>query len=139
MVNWEDPTTWSVLVVDDEPDNLEVVAEVLMYRGLTVQTASNGIEGLQRLESFTPTLILLDLSMPGMNGWEMRMRVKSNPIAQHIPIVALTAHAMVNDKQRALEVGFDGYITKPINILTLLQDVRAAVDNFVMREMGRVK
>lgn len=139
MVNWEDPTTWSVLVVDDEPDNLEVAAEVLAYMGLTVQTATNGIEGLQKLQSFDPTLILLDLSMPGMNGWEMRMQVKSDPKTQHIPIVALTAHAMVADMQRALEVGFDGYMTKPINVRSFLQDLRAAVDKFAIREMGKAQ
>ncbi len=116
-----------VLVVDDEPDNVDVVAETLEFFGLQVRTASNGLEGLEVLKEFTPDLILLDLSMPQMDGWEMRRHVKSNPATANIPIVALSAHAMAGDKDRALEVGFDGYLTKPIKIAALLDDIRAAI------------
>ena len=126
MFDWQDVTTWSVLVVDDEPDNLEVVAETLEFKGAEVKTALNGKEGLDALADFTANLILTDLSMPVMNGWQMRARVKSDPKTAQIPVLALSAHAIAGDKERALEAGFDGYLTKPININTLLDDIRAA-------------
>jgi two-component system cell cycle response regulator DivK len=119
-----DVSTWSVLIVDDEPDNLEVVADTLEFYGASGRTATNGEEGLLVLESFMPDFILLDLSMPQMNGWEMRKRVKSNPQTQHLLVIALTAHAMAGDAERALEVGFDGYITKPVEIASLIDDLR---------------
>lgn len=126
MIDWQDVSTWQVLVVDDEPDNLEVVAETLEFRGAEVKTALNGKEGLDALTDFTANLILTDLSMPVMNGWQMRARVKSDPKTSQIPVLALSAHAIAGDKERALEAGFDGYLTKPININTLLDDIRAA-------------
>ncbi|MBN1680058.1 MAG: response regulator [Anaerolineae bacterium] len=126
MLNWRNPESWNILIVDDEPDNVEVVAESLKFLGATVRTAANGQEGLKVLEHFTPNLVLLDLSMPVMDGWEMRKRVKDDPRWQDIPIMALSAHAMRGDKIRALEVGFDGYITKPVSVPTLAEDIRAA-------------
>jgi two-component system, cell cycle response regulator DivK len=120
---------WSVLVVDDEPDNLEVVAESLEFLGLSIKTAQSGSEGLEILQDYLPDLILLDLSMPTMSGWEMRAKVKSDANTAHIPIVALSAHAMVGDKERALNAGFDGYMTKPINVITLLQDISIALSS----------
>jgi CheY-like chemotaxis protein len=121
----ENVASWSVLLVDDEPDNLEVIADTLDFYKIQVRTAADGEEGLRVLETFMPDLILLDLSMPRMNGWEMRVRVKANPQTQHIPVIALTAHAMAGDAERALEVGFDGYITKPVEILTFIEALRA--------------
>jgi CheY-like chemotaxis protein len=124
-----DVSTWMVLLVDDEPDNLEVVADTLDFYGVAIKTATDGNEGLAVLESFTPDFILLDLSMPHMNGWEMRKRVKDDPQTCHIPIIALTAHAMTGDAERALEVGFDGYITKPVEVMSLVDDLRAILEN----------
>ena len=126
MIDWHDVATWQVMIVDDEPDNLEVVAETLEYRGAQVKTAQNGKEALEMLEEFGANLILTDLSMPVMNGWEMRSRVKNNPKIARIPIMALSAHAIAGDQERALEAGFDGYLTKPVNIHTLLDDIRLA-------------
>lgn len=128
MMDWNDLKTWSVLLVDDEPDNAEITAVALRFFGATVKTAANGAEGLEVLKNFLPNLILLDLSMPVMDGWEMRKRVKSNPDTRHILVVALSAHAMAGDKERVLEAGFDGYLSKPINIPTFIKDLRAALD-----------
>jgi CheY-like chemotaxis protein len=128
-LDWQNPTTWIVLIVDDEPDNLEVVAETLEFHGVTVKTAANGLDALTVLNGFNPNLILLDLSMPKMNGWETRTRLKGDSHTAPIPVIALTAHAMAGDADRAISAGFDGYMIKPINILTLLDDIRAAVAN----------
>jgi two-component system, cell cycle response regulator DivK len=127
MLDWNNLAAWHVLLIDDEPDNLEVIAETLHFHGIAVKTAHNGIEGLDMLKSFSPTLILLDLSMPKMDGWQMRQHIKSDPRTQHIPVIALTAHAMAGDKERALQAGFDGYLTKPISIPNFLIDLRASL------------
>ncbi len=126
MIDWHDVTTWRVLVVDDEPDNLEVVAETLEFHGTQVLTAANGAEALKALEVFPATLILTDLSMPVLDGWGMRAQLKKQEAFQDIPVLALSAHAIAGDKERALEAGFDGYLTKPVNIHTLLDDIRSA-------------
>ncbi len=130
MIDWQDVKSWVVLLVDDEPDNLEVVAETLEFRGAQVRTALNGLEALIVLESFTPNLMIADLSMPQMDGWELKKRVKSQERFQAIPLLALSAHAMIGDKERAITAGFDGYMTKPVNIHTLLEDIRAAAQEY---------
>lgn len=126
MIDWHDIATWQVLVVDDEPDNLEVVAETLEFRGARVKTAQNGKEGLEVLQTFPANLILTDLSMPVMNGWELRAKIKGDEKLSAVPVLALSAHVIAGDKERALETGFDGYLTKPISIHTLLDDIRTA-------------
>ncbi len=126
MIEWQNINSWHVLLVDDEPDNLEVVAETLEYRGAEVRTALNGLEALTVLQDFMPNLIIADLSMPQMDGWELRTRIKNNPEFQNIPLLALSAHAMIGDKERALAAGFDGYLIKPVNIHTLVDDIRMA-------------
>ena len=127
MIDWQDINSWQVLVVDDEPDNLEVVAETLEYLGAQVKTALNGQEALEALEAFMANLILTDLSMPVMDGWQMRANAKRNPAFAEVPIMALSAHAIVGDRERAIEAGFNGYITKPVNMNTLLDDIRSAL------------
>lgn len=126
MINWQDVTTWHILVVDDEQDNLEVVAETLEFKGATVRTATNGEEALTVLDDFRANLILTDLSMPVMDGWKMRYQIKTRETLRHIPVLALSAHAIAGDQERALEAGFDGYLTKPVNIHTLLDDIKSA-------------
>jgi len=125
-INWQDVNTWNVLLVDDERDNLEVVAETLEFRGALVKTALNGVEALDVMQTFMPNLIIVDLSMPVMDGWVLRTRIKAMPDIQNIPLLALSAHAMIGDKERALAAGFDGYMTKPVNIYTLTDDIRIA-------------
>jgi two-component system cell cycle response regulator DivK len=117
------------MLVDDEPDNLEVIAETLEFQGAVVKTAQNGKEALEILENFKANLILTDLSMPVMNGWEMRARVKSLPDMDNVPILAISAHAISGDAERAIDAGFNGYVTKPIKISTLVDDIRKAYIN----------
>jgi two-component system cell cycle response regulator DivK len=114
---------WTVLVVDDEPDNLAIAQKVLTFGGARVYTAPNGVEGLKFLETITPTFVLLDLSMPEMDGWEMFRKLRSETSTQHIPVIALTAHAMAGDRERVMEAGFDGYIAKPFRLSTFMGEI----------------
>ncbi len=115
--------SWHVLVVDDEPDSLEIIRRVLHHHGATVYTAINGKQGLEMVQQVRPTFILSDLSMPGMDGWEMLHHLQENPQTADIPVVALTAHAMQGDRERALAVGFHNYLTKPVSPRTLVDDL----------------
>lgn len=124
------PEDWTVLLVDDEPDNLGVARKVLNHNGAEVYIASNGLEGLLVLEEITPTFILLDLSMPEMDGWEMLKVIRDKSNFSMMPVIALTAHAMSGDKERVLEAGFDGYIAKPFRILSLLEDIQHWLSQF---------
>lgn len=124
------PEDWTVLLVDDEPDNLGVARKVLNHNGAEVHIASNGLEGLLVLEEITPTFILLDLSMPEMDGWEMLKVIRDKSNFSMMPVIALTAHAMSGDKERVLEAGFDGYIAKPFRILSLLEDIQHWLSQF---------
>ena len=126
MLNWNDTSTWRVLFVDDEVDNLEIIVDALRYGGVETASAKNGIEALEVLKTFPANLIITDLSMPGMNGWELRMKIKNDVQTQNIPVMALSAHAMSGDKERVLDAGFDGYLAKPVSFLTLIDDIRAA-------------
>ncbi|MBC8171487.1 MAG: response regulator [Anaerolineae bacterium] len=128
MLDWDKTADWKILLVDDEPDNIEVVAESLEFYGMTVRTAENGKIALEVLQGFVPDLILLDLSMPVMDGWQTLHQLKSNPQTSMLPVLALSAHAILGDKERAVEVGFNGYMTKPVDVPNLLRDLRAALD-----------
>ena len=113
----------TILVVDDEPDSIEVVSEVLEYYGSTIHNASDGRQALALLENVTPDLILSDLSMPNMDGWALLANIRKNPKLKNVPVVALTAHAMPGDMQRAMAAGFTAYLTKPISVTTLITDL----------------
>lgn len=127
MLDWDNITSWTVLLVDDEPDNVEVLAETLEFNGISVQFANNGLQGLEALQHMQATLILLDLSMPVMDGWQALRRIKADPNFCNIPVVAISAHAIHGDKERALAAGFDGYLTKPVNVRNLIADLRTAL------------
>jgi CheY-like chemotaxis protein len=117
----QDMKTWVVVLVDDEPDNLSVASMLLTFQGATVHTAIDGVNALQVLESVLPTFMLLDLSMPEMNGWELFAKLREDSKYSQVPIIALTAHAMSGERQKVLEAGFDGYIAKPFRISTFLE------------------
>lgn len=123
-------SNWRVLIVDDEPDNVEVVRKLLDYNGAEVYVARNGEEGLALLQDITPTLILLDISMPQMDGMEMFKRVRAHKKFANTAIIALTAHAMSEDRERILAAGFDAYIAKPFHITQLLEAIKVCLNNF---------
>jgi two-component system, cell cycle response regulator DivK len=95
----------------------------LERRGFQIVMALDGAEGVSMAESEKPDLILMDMSLPVLSGWDATRSIKSNPETQRIPVIALTAHAMETDKQRALEAGCDDYDTKPINLSVLLEKI----------------
>src|ERR1700683_1172662 len=106
----------SVLIVEDTPVNLKVVRVLLSRHGFEVRTATTAEEALEVLNEFQPRLVLTDIQLPGMNGLELIKRVKSDPTKRGTVVVALTAFAMKDDEQKAIDAGCDGYITKPIEI-----------------------
>ena len=115
-------TERTLLVADDEPNNLELIRLVVEESGLDVRvvTARTGLEALQSARAEHPDLILMDLKMPGLDGWEATRRLKADPLTAVIPVIALTAQAMTRDDARALAAGCDGYLTKPLDLRHLL-------------------
>lgn len=114
----------TILVIEDNPLNLELVGEILLSAGMRVIEARNGQEGLTMARQQQPSLILLDIRLPGLDGYGVLRRLKADPATASIPVVALTAQAMVGDKEQALSAGFDHYIAKPIDTRTLAEQVR---------------
>ena len=110
-----------ILLVEDNELNRDMLSRRLHRRGYEVELAADGKEGLQKAHSCSPDLILLDLSLPVMDGWEVLRHLKQHPKMKKIPVVALTAHALVTDRARAFEAGFDDYDIKPIELPRLLQ------------------
>jgi CheY-like chemotaxis protein len=106
---------WNVLVVDDEPDSLEVASRWLKLAGANVITANNGQRGYEAAVEYVPKFILADLTMPVMDGWEMLYEIKHNSDTEHIPVIALTAHALSGIKAQTLQAGFVDHISKPLN------------------------
>jgi two-component system, cell cycle response regulator DivK len=106
---------WCVLVVDDEQDSLDIARMMLEFAGAKVLTATDGQEALAMIERTRPHFILSDLSMPEMDGWQLIRELNLEPRTREIPVIALTAHAMSGDRERALQAGFVNYITKPLD------------------------
>jgi CheY-like chemotaxis protein len=115
--------TWDVVVIDDEPDSLEVASRILRFYGANVHTATNGKEGLELIRRVRPRFVISDLSMPVMDGWEMLFEIQQERFVAEIPVIALTAHAMVGDRTRAIEAGFHNYLTKPLTPATFMSDL----------------
>jgi CheY-like chemotaxis protein len=103
----------TVLIVEDNEDNLLIYSTILRYSGFTVIEARDGQAGLDAARQDHPGLILMDVSIPILDGWEATRRLKADPETRDIPIIALTAHALASDQQKALEAGCDDYIPKP--------------------------
>lgn len=119
--------TARVLVVEDNPANLSLMEYLLRAFGFVVLTATDGIEGVAAAHRERPDVILMDLQMPNLNGFDAASQLKRHPGVKHIPIVAVTAFAMVGDRDKILAHGFDGYISKPIAAGTFANEVRAFI------------
>jgi two-component system cell cycle response regulator DivK len=114
-----------ILVVEDDEMNRDSLTRLLRRRGYEMLTACDGVEGVMVGQSEMPDLILMDMSLPVLDGWEATRRLKAAPKTQAIPIIALTAHAMAADRDKALAAGCDDYDSKPIDLKRLLPKIEA--------------
>lgn len=112
-----------ILYVEDNEDNVFMLATRLRRKGYEVVIARDGAEGINLAHAESPDLILMDLSLPVLDGWEATRRLKASPETQSIPIIALTAHAMAGDREQAVAAGADEYDTKPVRLPALLAKI----------------
>jgi CheY-like chemotaxis protein len=118
-----------ILVVDDNQDGRELVVKILKNRGYQMIEAVDGEEALEKAIAECPDLILMDISIPKLDGYEVTRRLKSQVKFKDTPIIALTAHAMKGDKEKAMEAGCEGYISKPIDIHELPDQIKSYLKN----------
>lgn len=114
-----------ILIIEDNPLNMELAADLLTEAGYEVLQASTAEKGLQLARSLLPNLILMDTSLPGMDGLQATMILKSESETQHIPVISLTANAMKGDEETARAAGAMAYVTKPIDTRTFVKDISA--------------
>jgi CheY-like chemotaxis protein len=117
-----------LLLVEDNEESRDGLARHLRRKGFEVLLAVDGRQGVEAARKSAPDLILMDMSLPVLDGWEATRQLKAAPETRHIPVIALTAHAMAGDRDRALEAGCDEYDTKPVEFARLLEKVRALLD-----------
>ena len=114
-----------ILYVEDNDDNVYMLRKRLTRAGFTVVIATDGVQGVAMAGTERPDLIIMDLTLPDMDGWEATRRIKADPATKHIPVVALTANAMEGDREKALAAGCDDFDTKPVELPRLLDKIRA--------------
>ncbi len=114
----------TILLVEDNPHNRRIFSGMLTHSGFQVVEAEDGEQALDRAWRHQPDLILMDLSIPAIDGWECTRRLKADARTRAIPIIALTAHAMRGDEERARQAGCDGYLAKPISPKKVVEEVR---------------
>ena len=118
-----DLSTWNILIIDDEVHNAGVLEYVFKFHDARVRSVDSGVEGLRQLQKERPTVVLLDLSMPKMSGWEVLEAIRADATTRGLPVIAITAQVMAGDRERVLEAGFDGYIAKPISVSTIVKTI----------------
>ena len=123
--------TATILVIEDDRQIRRVVQGYLEQAGYHVLTAMDGDTGLALAQHERPALVVLDLMLPGLDGWEATKRIKSQPETRHIPVIALSAHAMTGNREKALAAGCDDFDTKPVEMPRLLSKVRALLSKEV--------
>ena len=117
------PAVPKILYVEDNEDNVYMLTTRLRRRGFEVLIASDGAAGVARAQAEAPDLILMDMSLPVLDGWEATRRLKASAATRGIPVIALTAHAMAGEREKALAAGCDDYDTKPIELQRLLEKI----------------
>lgn len=116
-----------ILYVEDNEDNADILKRRLGRLGFEIVIATDGAEGVAMAGETKPDLILMDLSLPVMDGWEATGRIKAAPETRHIPVIALTSHAMTGEREKALAAGCDDFDTKPVELARLVGKIRALV------------
>lgn len=114
-----------ILLVEDDEMNRDMLSRRLLKRDFDVVIAVDGEEGVRMAQDGDPDLILMDMSLPGIDGWTATRRLKGDDATSHIPIIALTAHAMAGDREKAMEAGCDDFDTKPVDLTRLLSKIEA--------------
>jgi CheY-like chemotaxis protein len=114
-----------ILIVEDNEMNLDMLSRRLIRRGYEIITARDGAQGVAAAKSANPDLVLMDMSLPVVDGWEATRGLKAAPLTLAIPVIGLSAHAMAGDRERAMEIGCDDYDTKPIELPRLLRKIEA--------------
>ncbi len=122
---------YKILLVEDNEMNSDMLSRRLQRKGHEVLVAMDGAQGVELAQSENPDLILMDMSLPVLDGWEATQQLKASPETSGIPIIALTAHAMAGDREKCLEVGCDDYETKPVDFSRLLGKIQVLLENTV--------
>jgi CheY-like chemotaxis protein len=112
-----------ILLVEDNELNRDMLSRRLVKRGFEIETAVDGAEGVKKARTVAPDLILMDMSLPVMHGWDATREIKADAAVRDIPVIALTAHAMTGDREKALEAGCDEFETKPVELPRLLEKI----------------
>ncbi len=124
MASRQTGMTKRILIIEDNQDSRILITDLLQSLAYTVLVAEDGVQGLTMAQAEMPDLILMDLSLPKMDGWALARQLKQDAELAHIPIIALTAHAMVGDREEALRVGCDDYVSKPIDMRELTSKLK---------------
>lgn len=119
-----DLSAWNILIVDDEVHNSGVLEHVFRFHDAQVRVVDSGVECLKMIRKERPTLVLLDLSMPKMSGWEVLKIIREDEELKSLAVITITAQVMAGDRERVLEAGFDGYIPKPISVSTIVKTIQ---------------
>jgi len=117
-----------VLLVEDTPDTLDAFAHFLRGAGFRVETATNGREAVEKTQSSRPDVVVMDLALPELDGWEATHRIKSDPITRHTPVIAFTGHAFQQSKESARQAGCDAFLTKPLDPAALVSEILRVVE-----------
>ncbi|NJL93190.1 MAG: response regulator [Anaerolineae bacterium] len=121
-------STWQVLVVEDEFDDSQVISKILRHHGVEVRVAGDGHECLEVLKTYRPTMVIMDLALPGMDGWETLKAMRQNPATADIPVIAVTAYHSSSVQEDTEKAGFNGYMPKPANPSHLLDHLRGILN-----------
>ncbi len=119
-----EPSNWNVVIVDDEPDSIGVLETILRFKEANVRTAQSGLTGLALLRQQRPTFLILDIQMPQMSGWEVLDTIRKDEQLKDLPVIAISAHALLADRSQMLAKGFTGTISKPISAFTLIDQLQ---------------
>lgn len=114
-----------IMVIEDDDDNMELIKFLLNKADYEVLTASDGRKGLKLVTEKKPDLVLLDLAIPGIDGWNLAKHIRENPDLADIPLVAVSAHSLPRDRQEAIEAGCDGFLTKPLDVANLVTNMES--------------
>jgi two-component system cell cycle response regulator DivK len=117
-----------ILIVEDDDKSRKLVRDLLTYHGYDTVEAVNGLDGVRLARERVPALVLMDIQLPDISGIEARERIGTDAVTRHIPVIAVTASVMPEDRQRVVDAGFDGYHRKPISMKELLSAVRQMID-----------